>query len=115
MNIQKELARLDELRQALLGQLAGATSNDKIEMLEEMQPKVKPGTQAHADLLATGYGMTVEEAQQMIAEREANPQTWPFDEVKKAKAMLAAFKAKPEVISTRLPWRVRSQARSVRA
>jgi hypothetical protein len=114
MDIQKELARLDELRAALVTQLHGATSDDKIAMLEDAQPKIKHGSKEHASFLASGYGFTVEEARQIVKERNENPHLWPFEKFQQAKAMLEAFSAKPAVVSTRRPWRTRAHSRTVR-
>lgn len=111
IDIQAELARLDQLRDALLGQ----RPNDGIKALEEAQPKIAPGTPAHAALLASGYGMTVEEAKKIIKERDEDPIRWPLGEYRKAQAMLAAYAAKPQVVSTQPPWRVRGQSRATRA
>lgn len=109
MDILKKLAELDELRDLLVDKLqteAGDT-DAKIKALEAAQPMIKPGTPEHAALLATGYGMTVEKAQTIISERKKNPAIWPYEMLEKAEAMLAAYNAKPVVISTRKPWRTR--------
>ena len=90
---------------------------DYIEALEQAQPKVLPETPEMEALLASGYGMTVAEAEKIIKERDANPAAWPLDEYRKAQAMLAAYHAKPSQrrpSSTRRPWRVSQGARSAR-
>ena len=66
---------------------------------------IKYGSVDHGTLLTSGYGMTKEEAEKIIAEREKDPQLWPFEMYQKARAFLAALKAKPEVISTRPGWK----------
>lgn len=68
-------------------------------------PTVAPGSPAHADLLAVGYQMTVEEATEIIATRAKNPAAYSIAEVRKAEALLAAFKATPRVTATRPMWK----------
>lgn len=114
MNLQeinKKLRELEEVKAALLGE---AQKQDQITALEEAQPQIKPGTKGHANFLAAGYGMTIEEAETIIKERDDNPMRWPLEEYRKAKAMLAAYKAKPQVISTTPAWRQRHHSRKVR-
>lgn len=103
--INKKLAELEELRDELLGQQSRMTSQEKIRALEEAQPKVKIGSKEHAALLEAGYGMTVEQAETIIKERQEKPELWPYEEFVKAKAMLAAFSAKnPQPSSDRQGW-----------
>lgn len=59
-----------------------------------------PGSKGLANLLAAGYGMTVEDARQIIKEREENPHTHPYEVYRNAKALLEAFMAKVAVIDT---------------
>lgn len=59
---------------------------------------IKPGSEAMAQALEAAYGISPEDAELIIKERDANPERWPFDEYKKAKAVLAAFKASPVAI-----------------
>lgn len=55
--------------------------------------KVIPhGSAEHQTLVEAGYQMTVGEAKQIIKERETNPALHSHEDVKKAKAMLAAIK-----------------------
>lgn len=82
-------------------------TDQSIKALERAQPKIKPGSPEHAVLLASGYGMSIEEAEKIIKERDEDPVRWPLTEYRKAQAMVAAYKTKPTVISTRQPWRVR--------
>ena len=113
-NLQQMQKQLNELQAAIQGELASQTTDDKIEALENAQPKVKYGSKEHAALLATGYGFTIEGAKQIIKERDADPRVWPFEEYQKAKAMLEQFAAKPVVYNTKKPWRVRAHSRTVR-
>ena len=62
---------------------------------------IKTGTKAHLELLQAGYGMSVTKAKTIIAERKADPQSWPYEMFEKASAMLEAAAATPQVISTR--------------
>jgi len=87
---------------------------DHVAALEAVQPVIKPGSAEHEAMLQAGYGMTIEEAKKIIKERDENPQTWPLEEYRKAQAMIEAFGAKPEVLSTKEPWRIRGHARVVR-
>ena len=63
--------------------------------------RIEPGSKAMEQYLSVGYGMTVDQAKLIIAERDKNPALWPYEEYKKAKAMLAAFDAKPVAVSKR--------------
>jgi len=113
--LQQMQKQLNELQAAIQGKLAAQTSDDKIKALEMAQPMVKYGSPEHATLLSTGYGFTVEEAKQIIAERDKDPHTWPFEMYQKAKAMLEAFNVKkPVAYNIRQPWRTRSHSRTVR-
>ena len=102
--IQTELGKLEQLRTALLQQAGNATNAERIEALEAAQPHVKPGTVQMEALLQAGYGMTVKEAETILKERADDPVRWPLEEARKAEALLAAYKAKPQVISTRPRW-----------
>ena len=66
---------------------------------------VEPGTPQAEALLAAGYNMTIEEAQQIIAERAKDPHLWPWEDFKAAKAMIEAYTAIPQVISKRQGWK----------
>ncbi len=65
----------------------------------------KPGSKELEALLAAGYGMDKEKAQLIIAERKENPLLWPYAELEKAEAFMAALTAKPEAISRTPGWR----------
>jgi hypothetical protein len=112
MDLQKELQKVDELRAKLIAEIK---EKDHITALEEAQPMVKYGTEAHERLLETGYGMTIAEAKTIIKERDEQPERWPLEEARKAQAMIAAYQAKPTVLSTRQPWRTRHRSRSTTA
>ena len=109
-DLVKKLAELDQLRDALLGQVASLSNDEKIKALEAAQPKVEPGTPEMEALLHHGYHMTAEEAEHIIASREKDPHTYPFDVYQSAKAFLAAYNATAEVVSTREPWQTRPRA-----
>lgn len=66
---------------------------------------IENGTPEHAALLQVGYGMTIEDAKQLIADRERDPHLVPWEEFKKAQAMLQAFEAKPQVVNPKPGWR----------
>ena len=66
--------------------------------------RVKHGSPEHATLLAAGYGMTVEDAKDIVASRKADPNSHTIPELRKAQALLAAFAAKPVTTSTREAW-----------
>ncbi len=73
--------------------------------------RIAPKTPEMEAFLALGYGgMTVEKAKTIIRERKENPQLWPYEEVQKAEAFLAAYEGKPQVISKRLPFDHRREA-----
>jgi hypothetical protein len=62
------------------------------------------GSEAHLRLIEAAYGMTKEKAETIVKERPANPHLWPYDLFEKAQNMLAAIKARPEVIDTEPGW-----------
>ena len=103
--IQQKLGEIEELRQALIDQVAGQTTQEKIAALAEAQPHIKPKTKAMEALLMAGYGMSIATAEQIIKERKDNPQSWPFEKYEAAMAMIEAYKATPQVISTRPGWK----------
>lgn len=104
-DIRKELGRLKELEAELLHRVAATTEAEKIEALADAQPKINPKTRAMAALLEAGYGMSKDEAEAIIKERQAEPQSHPYTEYKKAQAFMAAYEAKPVVTSQRAGWR----------
>jgi hypothetical protein len=77
-----------------------------IKMLKESGQYIAPGSEAHKTLLSGGYGgFTEDEAKSIIAERDKNPVAHTLADYKRAKAFLAALKAKPRPISTRPAFR----------
>jgi len=105
LNIQAELSRLRELEAALLQQVDEQTSAEKIKALEAAQPMIRPKTSEMARLLETGYNMTLQKAQTIIKERNERPELWPYEKFEAAQNFIAAYEAKPQVISERRPWR----------
>jgi len=79
---------------------------EKIISANDVHQQIKPGTAAMAAYLEAGYGMTLQEAETIVKERPDNPTLWPYEQYAKAQAMLAAYKAKPQVISTKQPWQI---------
>ena len=77
-----------------------AKKNTVKEQLDGAQ-RIKPGTPEMESFLAVGYGMEIKEAELIVKEREANPASHPYELYSKARAMLAAYKAKPQVISNK--------------
>lgn len=73
--------------------------------LDSDRSRVPFGSPGHEALLAGGYGMTKEDAERIIAERDAKPERWPYEEYKKAKAFLEALAVrKPQPSSSRPGW-----------
>jgi len=107
--IQKELAKIDQLRTALLEKRGKI---DGIKALAEAQPMVKPGSKEHEALLHAGYGMDKAKAQTIIKERKADSASWPYTMLEKAEAFMAALTTKPTVISTRPAWQSRGRVTS---
>ena len=69
-------------------------------------PVIKPNTKAMEELLSSGYGgMTVAKAKKIIKERKEDPRLYPLERVEQAEAFLAAYSAKPVVISTKPAWK----------
>lgn len=54
---------------------------------------VKRGTPEMEALLSVGYGMTFDEAQQIVKERDSNPHAHSYDAFKSATAFLKAYNA----------------------
>jgi hypothetical protein len=65
---------------------------------------IKPGTPEMEAFLQAGYPFSIEEAERIVKERSTSPATIPYERYTAAQAMLAAYKAKPQVISKRQPW-----------
>jgi hypothetical protein len=64
---------------------------------------IAPGTPEMEHLLAIGYPRigSVEKAETIIKERKERPELWPYELYEQAQAFLAAYKATPQVISTK--------------
>lgn len=64
------------------------------------------GSAALEQLLASGYPniRSVENAKQIIKERDGNPALYPFEIYQQAKAFLEAFNTQARVVSTRQGW-----------
>ena len=72
---------------------------------------IKPGTPAMAERLSVGYGMTLEEAREIIKERKVDPNTHPYKRFRDAQAFLQAYDATPQVVSTTPGWKRTPQGR----
>ncbi|MBU0846490.1 DUF4054 domain-containing protein [Patescibacteria group bacterium] len=68
-------------------------------------PKKMAQTPEFRSLLESGYQMTIEKAETIIKERDAEPTRWPYELYEKAQALLAAWNASPRVISKRPGWK----------
>lgn len=83
-------------------------------MFASKTASIKPQTPQMASLLEVGYGMTLVQAKTIVKERKENPALWPFEQLQKAEAFLAAYNGVPladQVISKRTgPERSQSQA-----
>jgi len=64
----------------------------------------KPGSKELEALLAAGYGMDKKKALTIIKERAENPLLWPYEELQKAEAFMAALNAEPEAVSRTPGW-----------
>jgi hypothetical protein len=64
-----------------------------------------PEMEAH---LGIGYGLTLADAQTIVdavdVEKGGNPQAYPYTEVNKARAFIAAYSATPKPVATRQMW-----------
>ncbi|MFA5322350.1 MAG: hypothetical protein WC373_06710 [Smithella sp.] len=61
--------------------------------------RILPGTPEMESFLSPAYGMTVEQAKEIIKERESNPASHPYEEYRNAKAFMAAYNSTASVIS----------------
>lgn len=67
---------------------------------------IKAKTVERAALLQAGYpDMSVAKAQAIIKERSDNPQSWPYEQLERAQAFLAAYEAEPVVVATNPGWK----------
>jgi Holliday junction resolvasome RuvABC DNA-binding subunit len=115
INLQKELARVREVEAEIMDRLANQSSDDKIKALEAAQPMIERDTPEMEALLAIGYKMDKAKAERIIAERERQPELWPYEVYEAALAFLAALTTEPKPISTVKPWRVGTGHARVRA
>lgn len=74
--------------------------------LDETVDRVPFGSKEHEQLIAIGYdGMTVAEAKKIVKERDEKPELWPWEEYKKAQAVIEANASTPIVVATRQGWK----------
>jgi hypothetical protein len=66
---------------------------------------IKPGSPEHLALLEGSYGLTLKEAETIVADWEKDHQAYPLEEVRRARAMIEAAKAKPQVIDQTPGWK----------
>jgi len=83
--------------------MATAGRKKAVKSLEDTIQVIPHGSQGHAELLEAGYGMTVEEAKLIIAERKENALSHPYERVQAAQAMLEALAAKKPLPSSNKP------------
>ena len=73
------------------------------------QPTVKvvsPSTPEMELLLQGGYpDMSVKRANAIIKERQANPQSWPYEQQERAEAFLAAYNTPSKAVSKLPGWK----------
>ena len=67
---------------------------------------ILPETPAMATYLEAGYGMSLEKAQTIIAERPKTPGLWPYEMFEKAQAFVEAYEAHPKPGPGRKAWRL---------
>ena len=72
---------------------------------KQVMSKIEPGTPEMADRLSVGYGMTLDEAKEIIVERKNDPASHPYERMRNAQAFLEAYDAVPQVISTTPGWK----------
>ncbi|MEZ4591832.1 MAG: hypothetical protein R3D55_11930 [Chloroflexota bacterium] len=66
---------------------------------------IQPGTPEMESLLRAGYpDMTVKKAETIIKERKANPQSWPYEQLERAEAFLAAYNTGATVVAQNPGW-----------
>lgn len=81
-------------------------TEQEIKTLEQMMKIIKPETPEMEVLLQGGYpDMSVKRANAIITERKANPQSWPYAQLERAEAFLAAYKATPRPVATNPGWK----------
>ncbi len=66
---------------------------------------IKPETPEMEALLRAGYpDLTVKKAETIIKERQANPQSWPYEQMERAEAFLAAYNTGATVVAKNPGW-----------
>jgi len=82
-----------------------AKTQPPVEGQQQHKPltKIEPGTPEMERYLAIGYPRiaTVEKARAVIKERKEKPELWPYEVLEQAEAFLAAYEARPQVISAK--------------
>lgn len=67
---------------------------------------VEFGSKRHERILSPAYGgLTREAAEEIIKEREKDPQLWPYEKYDQAKKFLRALDTKPGVTSDKPAWK----------
>ncbi len=75
-------------------------------LLSDTVLPVEYGSKQHEIMISIGYdGMMLADAKTIIKERAEKPELWPWEQFKRAQAVIAANGAKPIVVSTRAGWK----------
>jgi len=84
--------------------MATTKRNSAIVNTSHIKP-IKPRTPEMEALLRAGYqDMTVKKAEAIIKERKENPQSWPYAQLERAEAFLAAYGTAATVVATNPGW-----------
>jgi len=75
------------------------------EKVKEKIKSIKPGSPEMEAYLSTGYGITKEEAENILAAYKENPKFADPEEVRQARGYMEALKNKPIAISTKPGWK----------
>ena len=87
--------------------MARATRQQRNEVsANHVTVQIKPNTPEMDSYLQLGYQFNLEHAKTVIAERKANPASWPLDHVEKCQAFIEAYSASPQVVATRPAWQI---------
>lgn len=84
--------------------LALRGQNEALKSSGAVVQNVTVGSPHHENLLSIGFGMSVEEAKQIVKERDENPLTHDYPTYVKAKSMLRQLETAPRVTSNKVPW-----------
>ena len=79
--------------------------NDKPNTNQGGAKPVRRKTPEMARMVEQGYGMSIEDAKRIIKDWETNPQSWPYEQVQKARGAIAAYETDPVPISTDPGWK----------